>query len=89
MAEKFRVTKKMLQLVEVILKNGTEEQKKPILDAIESYKVSIVERKRELKRTINKAKRELDALSGKVSDTDETTDESVDAKNQQQSENKE
>lgn len=74
MAEKFRVTKKMLQLVEVILKNGTEEQKKPILDAIESYKVSIVERKRELKRTINKAKRELDALNGKVSDTDETTD---------------
>jgi len=70
-----RITKKMIQLVEVILKNGTDEQKKPILEAIESYKETISKRKKELKALIKKSQNELDALNGKVSDEDETKED--------------
>ena len=69
-----RITKKMIQLVEVILKNGTEEQKQLIFDAIDSYKLSVAERKKELRKTINKAKKELNSLNGIVSDTDATSE---------------
>lgn len=65
-----RITKKMIQLVEVILKNGTEEQKQLIFDAIDSYKLSVAERKKELRKTINMAKKELNSLNGIVSDVD-------------------
>ena len=69
-----RITKKMIQLVEVILKNGTEEQKQLIFDAIDSYKLSVAERKKELRKTINKAKKELNSLNGIVSETEPTNE---------------